>query len=299
MQPSTAESILVWGVALFAFASVSSWRLLTRRNRSGQALVDSRPREPVPWKAIDVLLVFALYAALSLFAARLGLSLAGVEVTGESKTELADLEPQQAATIVLAGSAGSLLSMLLAGLLLRWRAGASLADLGLATDGLVHDVKWGVVAFFGITPAVYALQWALVRYVKESAHPLVELLERSTEVPLLLAALLAAVVVAPLVEEFLFRVVLQGWMERQTAGSEAPVARRGIRYWIRNPVVGSSFVFALMHLGHGPDPIPLFFLALVLGYLYQQTHRMWASTTVHFCNNACSLMLFLLALQAS
>jgi membrane protease YdiL (CAAX protease family) len=53
-------------------------------------------------------------------------------------------------------------------------------------------------------------------------HPLVELLkERSGAGPLLISAL-AAVIVAPVVEEFLFRVVFQGWMERVIALYVAP-----------------------------------------------------------------------------
>ena len=35
----------------------------------------------------------------------------------------------------------------------------------------------------------------------------------------------------------------------------------------------SAAIFAFMHLGQGPAPIPLFFLAIGLGYLYRQTHR--------------------------
>jgi hypothetical protein len=62
----------------------------------------------------------------------------------------------------------------------------------------------------------------------------------------------------------------------------------GVR-WDHAALAVSSGVFALMHLGHGAAPIPLFFLALALGYLYQRTGRLLPSVTVHFCLNACSL----------
>ena len=55
------------------------------------------------------------------------------------------------------------------------------------------------------------------------------------------------------------------------------------------PIVTSSLVFALLHVGQGPAPIPLFFLALGLGYLYQRTHRIWAPVVVHFLLNTASL----------
>jgi hypothetical protein len=48
----------------------------------------------------------------------------------------------------------------------------------------------------------------------------------------------------------------------------------------------SALLFALAHFGYGPDPIPLFFLALVLGYLYFRTHRIVPSIVAHALFNA-------------
>jgi hypothetical protein len=56
------------------------------------------------------------------------------------------------------------------------------------------------------------------------------------------------------------------------------------------PAVASAFTFALLHVGQGPAPIPLFFFALVLGYLYQKTHRIWPSLVLHFLLNSVSLV---------
>jgi membrane protease YdiL (CAAX protease family) len=44
-----------------------------------------------------------------------------------------------------------------------------------------------------------------------------------------------------------------------------------------------------MHASHGPDPVPLFVLALGLGYLYQRTHRLLPCVVVHLLLNLCSL----------
>jgi membrane protease YdiL (CAAX protease family) len=40
------------------------------------------------------------------------------------------------------------------------------------------------------------------------------------------------------------------------------------------------------------DPIPLFFLALVFGVLYQRTHRIAPSLVLHMAFNATSINLF-------
>jgi hypothetical protein len=47
------------------------------------------------------------------------------------------------------------------------------------------------------------------------------------------------------------------------------------------PISISSVLFGLAHFGYGPEPIPLFFLALVLGYLYYRTHRIVPSIVAH------------------
>jgi hypothetical protein len=55
------------------------------------------------------------------------------------------------------------------------------------------------------------------------------------------------------------------------------------------PIGITSAIFALLHLSHGPDWIPLFFLAAGMGYLYQRTHRLLPSLTVHALLNGLSM----------
>ncbi|MCE9552326.1 MAG: CPBP family intramembrane metalloprotease, partial [Planctomycetes bacterium] len=170
---------------------------------------------------------------------------------------------------------------------------------------------------------------------------------------LLFWTVMVAVVAAPWVEEFLLRVVFQGWLERcffprqallqpvesdpvdavlvPAQTDEAPIAGSldssnpyatplpdygtfqhppsgfaGPRepdpeepheqivppgWRAAPPIIISSIVFAGLHIGHGIDPIPLFFLALVLGWLYQRTHRLWPCVVLHTALNATSVAL--------
>lgn len=57
------------------------------------------------------------------------------------------------------------------------------------------------------------------------------------------------------------------------------------------PVVASSAVFALLHLGQGPAPIPLFLFSLMLGYLARQTGRIVPSIVAHFALNGTTILL--------
>jgi membrane protease YdiL (CAAX protease family) len=129
-------------------------------------------------------------------------------------------------------------------------------------------------------------------------------------------ASLAAVVVAPICEEIAFRLLLQGWLEKledqwlgwrtvsatadeiaadDEAASVAPLAPdppsrgvAGLPYgWA--PILVSSLVFAAGHLGHGPDPIALFVLAIILGYVYQRSHHILPCILMHSLFNLTTL----------
>ena len=63
------------------------------------------------------------------------------------------------------------------------------------------------------------------------------------------------------------------------------------RVWL--PTLISAAVFALLHFGQGAAPIPLFFLALGLGYVFRKTRTLTAPLVVHLLLNSQS-MLFLL-----
>jgi membrane protease YdiL (CAAX protease family) len=122
-------------------------------------------------------------------------------------------------------------------------------------------------------------------------------------------AVISALIVAPIFEEFLFRGLLQGWLEKMELRLVANLHNRSdatLNNQLSNastqllsvaglklgtiPIFISSMLFALIHLGQGAAPIALYVFALALGYLYRQTHRLWPSMTVHFLLNAVTLV---------
>ena len=161
--------------------------------------------------------------------------------------------------------------------------GAGPEALGWGLGELGRDAARGWIASAFIIPPVLAVQ-AVLTALFPSEHPLISVIKANKA--LLPVAAVLAVLIAPLAEEFFFRVVVQGWLEKIERG-----LRRGGPGgigWPRGvlPVLGSSLAFAAAHFGHGADPVPLFLLALVLGYLYRQTHRLWPSLVVHMTLNA-------------
>lgn len=81
--------------------------------------------------------------------------------------------------------------------------------------------------------------------------------------------------------------------------TKPPQGGWGLPYgWV--PIGVSSFLFAFAHLGHGPDPVAIFFLAIILGYTYHQTHRIIPCIVTHMLFNGWSMgMLLTQILQQS
>ncbi len=58
------------------------------------------------------------------------------------------------------------------------------------------------------------------------------------------------------------------------------------------PIGISAVLFALAHLGHGLDPIPLLILGVIFGYVYHRTHRLVPCVVAHMAFNALALAQF-------
>lgn len=357
------NSIIALGILVTLVASWTLWTSALMRVRSGLPLLPAEPRRGVPWGAFDIAICLMLLIVLPL-AAVLGIQ-ATTDLLPSLKSDEVTADGQSA--LLIASSLASLVTLVLAGVLVMLGAGATWSDVGVSPRHASIDVLLGVVAFFMLAPAVYLVMLVLVQWFP-SEHPIVRLVKDDPR--LFSLSFISAVCVAPVVEEFMFRVLLQGWLEktdplrfvRSSAGGAAnsteasageqpppntapptisppndltdppqlqvpaghqtpaqalnpyappssvsyadmpivasdateviePISDKPPPFW---PVLVSSTIFALLHWGHGPDPIPLFVLAVGLGYLYRQTHRALPGIVVHMLLNGVSmLMLFL------
>ena len=302
-------------IAALLAASFAVWYWVFLRWQAGQPAIPLARRRPVPWQGQDVLFVFLMAILFPLLG-----SVAVHAITGGGPA-------QQAGRAAVGNEAAK-----------------------ETTEKEVTDQDL------------------------QTAHPAAQLL-LTGDWRMIAVATIMAVVVAPVFEEFLFRVLLQGWLE--AVWSRRRRSHRELRQapnsWI--PVVLPAALFALMHLrtGHAPpasqyvtaqflaqmaadlltlglaifllryslgatcadlgwqprklptdaklafgalvavtplilllqegltfavkragislapDPIPLFFLALVFGLLYRRTHRITPSLMLHMAFNATSI----------
>jgi len=147
--------------------------------------------------------------------------------------------------------------------------------------------KWPWV--FLIAPTTVLSMWALMAglhfsgYMKwmeslggETVQATVKLLQSSND-PVILGLMgFAAVFVAPICEEIIFR------------GYFYAVAKKFSGPWVA--AICSALVFGAAH-GNLAALLPLFILALVLVVLYEKTGSLWAPIAVHFCFNGATVLI--------
>jgi membrane protease YdiL (CAAX protease family) len=240
----------------------------------------------------------------------------GLQREAEGDQEAA-LTAEQAETILLAAAVANFATVIIGGVALAVAVKADVDDLGFGLKHLRDDIRLGVHAAFAVIVPVYIVQAILSQWVS-GRHPIEEVIRDNPEPMVIAISALTAVIAAPLGEEFFFRVLFQGWLERFWPVSRPIVELTAVDTTMVDdrsappttdhgplttdsstirlpPILISAAFFSLLHLGWPagpvrPDPIPLFLLSLMLGYVYQRTHRIWPSLIVHFCLNGMSIL---------
>lgn len=190
-------------------ARVEVW-LVSRQIPPRLPLVPWSERRAVPWAIVDLLLLGGIWVLASLIVQSLMSQL-------DWSADLAELDhwsPAQRMALI-AGNLGVSLGILIVGLpLIAWRTGGTVSDFGLNLASLKGDFKLGLSAFAMLAPPVYLLQGLLVTFWKPSKHPLMEMFKSTPDAPFFALLFVSAAVIAPLFEELLFRVTLQGLLEK-------------------------------------------------------------------------------------
>ena len=308
-------------------------------------LVEWSPRRPVPWALFDLFALVGIWLGSQLAIAGLLRDTGWIPRGSDLKTLTLD----QRQAFIVANVAVSLAILAIGLPLISLRTGAKTRDFGFSLTDVPRDIGRGLIGLVMLAPPVYVLQAILVTVWKPSSHLLVELFKGTPNPVFFIVLFVAAAIVAPLFEELMFRVILQGFLERAFThrgplwellfdrprglplavaaeplpeSLEPPIAAvlapstgglnpydspqdvsepefvaevvddqqpelRGPAAWL--PIGISAIVFALMHWSHGPDWVPLTFLAAGMGYLYQRTHRLVPSLIVHAGLNALSM----------
>lgn len=201
-------------VIAFVIGAFASWTFLIIRVRQGKPLLAPEPWRPRVWGFADILLSATLILFWQVQSAIIGNNALGI-----NRQELAgnDTISLPLATILSLGNIAAMLSIC-AWLVIRHQA--SLTQLGFGLTRWWKHIALGVIAALASIPLVYALMAAVsAGFDNKYAHPLLEELKREGSLPAFLLAVTSAVLIAPLAEEFFFRVLIQGWLQSAPFGS--------------------------------------------------------------------------------
>lgn len=182
-------------------------------------------------------------------------------------------------------------------LYLLWRA--SSAPRGLRLIGVIptkpgRDLVWGVLGFLAAVPMVFATIQAAVLlgelFGQEApvlAHDMLKMLVDSDSRLGSVLIAVSAILVAPILEEAVFRGIVQSVM--------VEVAGEAKRWGV---VFIAAFVFAIIHANTATwenwQALPgLFVLGLVLGWLYERSGSLWPGIIVHMGFNTLNIVMAL------
>jgi membrane protease YdiL (CAAX protease family) len=295
---------------LLAVVSFIGWVWLIRRKVVARLpIIQPRPRTEPFWSLAEFFLCFGLWLVCTTAASLTARRLAGVPLPEASdlaaKTADSTLTtPEELVAILVAASIANAVVLL-----------CMLVQFGLTNRKVMieyglwpnrADFSLGALAAVYILPPTLLLSQLLDSFVPYE-HQVFDVIKQNPSLAIFLTMSISAVIVAPLFEETLFRMLLQGggqrvarWAEMR-GNADLPIAStppadlitaEEVSKWSWWPIVIASLTFSTMHLGQGAAPIPLFFFSLGVGYLYRQTGRLWPCIIVHFLLNAFSMIGF-------
>ena len=162
-----------------------------------------------------------------------------------------------------------------------------LQGLGLGLRHVRRDIVQALVILFCIMPVVLTMIVA-VQYLGEyfngpeydvGQHQELKVLTSYPQMSLKISVAVVAVLAAPLVEELLFRGLIQTLI-RSYIG----------RPWLS--VIMTSMLFATVHENYAHWPA-LFVLSLAIGYAYEKSGSLWQPLFIHAMFNGMSVMAFM------
>lgn len=174
---------------------------------------------------------------------------------------------------------GAIITLLLLGAL-KITPGLSFRSYGFHPNALLKQLLYGVLGFVASLLPVFLLLLATsVFRSEETLHPFLQSLQKNPGSQTVFWIGLAVTISAPVMEELMYRVILQTSLSR----------------WLPIQVALplTAVIFCAMH--GWPDMIPLLPLALVLGWIYHRHRSYLAIVTTHALFNGWMLAWALLS----
>ena len=319
MNESFLTTILVVG-------TLGTWAWFICRVTSGNRVLPLRPPiELAAWGPLHVLFAILSVLVFQVITHSVILSLVQRPATDFSLVEQAKLQ--------LAGLTAATVAATFSLWFITRTTRNTAADLGIGLRPLFSGIALGLIGFFCFAGPSYVLNM-LLQPLDERIHPVVESLLNSRDMQLFSYSCISVIILSPLYEEIICRLILQGWLQsvfaRQRDGNdtgqwkrvalsiqdgetvdqfkarikdslkqadilEEPSDPSPARPTCWLSILLSSLFFAVLHLGAGwASVVALFLFAIGLGLVYQRTGRLLPCVVMHMTLNAFTMLMLYL-----
>ena len=244
--------------ALFA-ASLAVWSLVGIRLTKRRPPLERVPREGVAWPSLPVFATFLIAFLVHPLIVSQG-----------------DVRGQLSRTTVQWHCAGLIAQIVAVVGLLTLAAPVRAADFGWRPATWRKDLLIGAAGYLASLVPVLGINLFVDRLGLRShgeKHLFFKILNEDLGDGTLAWIAFSVIVLAPLAEELLYRVLLQGWSQSEMAPWKA--------------ILFSATIFAVVH--SWPDNFAIFALGLLLGYVYYRRQSYLAVVVVHSLFNATTL----------
>lgn len=263
------EAIVYTILGMILAGSLSVWGVIVWRSVNGHRWIEANVpvTRPRPFFAVALTFAWILYSSVAqLFQS-------------SSPPDFQHLQPAQAMEVLASNIAVQITVTCLLMAALTRLGERQLTRYGIDGRHRFQKAGYGLTGYLLAAIPVYAVSAAMLPFrTEENQHPFLQILRDQQSWPLISLLVVTAVVLAPLQEELIYRVIFQGVLQRMFQPSWA--------------IICSSAFFAAVH--GFPDAVGLFPLALVLGYLYWRTGSYLTVVVTHGVFNGVSLLLTLL-----
>lgn len=205
-----AAVFVVFGLLmLFTSGGIGSWIYFGMRARNKQPLLPVEPWRPRVWGLVDLLMILiAVFLGQSLFA------VIGVRILNLDVAAIRAAEGELPLSLSMIAGLGNLAAMVAGVLWIQARFSVGPSHIGFSARNLPWHLLLGLLVGLATLPVIYVLMIVVsLGMDTEYAHPLIEQMTEQGSLSAYMYGVITAAIIAPLAEEFLFRVILQGWMQ--------------------------------------------------------------------------------------
>ena len=285
-------------LVLASLLALATWTWLTRKLWRDPRLEVPAHSTAASWGVLEVFACPLLYLALHGLLIVPAVHLLGWDLSTDAEPLLREQRIQWLHSVA------ALATVIMVAGTIALRAPAGFRVGGWSIAHAASDLTLALHVGLVVIPLIYLLHLGVSQLPgMEYEHPFIKLLLDSEDIGLWVTLTFSAIIVAPITEEFFFREILQGGLERFFSArprldalpggveSEQPVpASVRSRLLAHVPIGISSLCFGLAHASHGGGWIALVMFAAILGYLYHATHRLLPCILLHMLFNAISLI---------